>query len=174
MYEEQQEWQCLRTPADEDDSPIDLTSAGDFAQMVAGAIEIKSDDHNVLNANDIFIAIAAGPAEDKDLTWRYFTWAKQNGMAQQVAYGTAKTGSQAVVKYPNGDTATDIFWCDTLVVTDFSWPKSVKATPGGGNNSVGMITLQAFAKRYWFMQIEDADDATGNEAGDVSVWWRHR
>lgn len=174
MLREQEEWQQLRAPANEDASPIDLTTEGDFEQIVSGAIEIKSNDHNVLTANDIFIAIAAGPAHSKTLTWRYFAWAKQNGMCQQVAYGTAETGSQAVVKYPNGETATNIFWCDTMVVTAYSWLKAVKATPGGGNDSVGMISLQTFEWPWWFMQIEDADGATGAEAGDVSVWWKRR
>lgn len=174
MIEEQQEWQQLRAPANEDASPIDLTSEGDFDQKVNEAIEIKSNDHNVLNANDIFIALAAGSAASKTLIWRLFAWAKDNGMAQQVAYGTGETGAQAVVKYPNGEIATDKFWCDTLVVTAYSWLKAIKATIGGGNDSVGMLSLQTFAWTWWFMQIEDADGSTGNEAGDVSVWWRNR
>lgn len=174
MIREQEDWQRMRAPANEDASPIDLTSEGDFAHIVSGAIEIKSDDHNVLNANDIFIAIAAGAAAGKTLTWRLFTWAVFNGMIQQVAYGTAETGSQAVVKYPKGDTATDIFWCDDLVVTAYSWPLAVKATPGGGNDSVGMITLQTFEWPWWFFEISDADGVTGDEAGAVSVWWKHR
>lgn len=174
MIREQEDWQRMRAPANEDDPAIDLTSEGDWDQKVSSAIEIKSNDHNVLNTNDIFIALAAGAAADKTLTWRLFAWSVFNGMIQQAAYGTAKTGAQAVVKYPNKAAAANIFWCDTLVVTGYSWPLAVKATPGGGNDSVAMITLQTFEWAWWFMQIEDADGATGDEAGDVSVWWRHR
>lgn len=174
MIETQQEWRQLRVPADEDDSPIDLTLEGDYAQKVIGSIEIKSNDHNVITDNDIFIALAAGSAQNKTLTWRLFTWAKWNGMAQQVAYGVGTTGSQSVIKYPNGSLAADIYWCDTLVVTSYSWMKAVKATVGGGNNSVAVISLQTFAWPWWFLQIEDADGITGNEAGSVSAWWKRR
>lgn len=174
MTEIQEEWQLLRSPANADASLIDLTSGGDFSQKTGGAIEIRNSGNGLVSIYDIFIAIAAGAAAGKTLTWRLFTWAAWNGMCQQVACGTAETGTQAVVKYPNGQTATDIFWCDTLAVTAFSWLKAVKATVGGGNNSVGMLSLQTFAWPWWFMQIEDADGVTGDEAGSVSVWWRRR
>lgn len=168
------EWQLLRAAADEDASPINLTSEGDFDQKVSGAIEIKSDAGGIVGVNNMFIALAAGAAENKTLTWRLFNWAKFNGMAQQVAYGTGKTGSQAVVKYPNAATATNIFWCDDLSVTEYSWPTPVEATVGGENNSVAMLSLRILGSTWWFMQIEDADGATGAEAGDVSVWWKRR
>ena len=168
------EWQQLRAPADEDASPINLTSEGDFDQMVSGAIEIRGDAGGIVHEENIFIALAAGAAADKRLTWRLFNWAKQNGMAQQVGYGTGKTGSQAVVKYPNTVAATNKFWWDELVVSDYSWLTPVEATVGGGNNSVAMISLRILGGTYWFMQIEDADGASGDEAGDVSVWWRRR
>lgn len=174
MSKVQKEWQQFRAPGNEDASPIDLTAQGDYDQKVSEAIELISDAGGHITIYDIFIAIAAGAAASKTLTWRLFTWAKWNGMCQQVGYGTAETGAQAVVKYPNGETATDIFWCDTLVVTAYSWLKAIKATVGGGNDSVGLLSLQTFEWPFWFMQIEDADGSTGNEAGDVSVWWKHR
>ena len=164
-------WYSFRAVGDEDASPIDLTTAGDFANKSSGAQQIVQGMRTSAYL-DIALAIAAGSAENKILTWRLFTWAIANGMAQQVAYGTATTGTQAVVKYPDGTTATNIFWCDTIVVTSYAWPKAVKATLGQANDSVAMITLDMLNWSWWFMQIEDADGSTGDEAGDVSVWFK--
>jgi len=178
ILEVPRDWSVLREAADEDASPIDLTAEGDYAQKPSSAIQIVhlpsiyyASGYSYYDT-DIALAIAAGSAADKTLTWRLFTWSIANGMAQQVAYGTGTTGSQAVVKYPDGTTASNIFWCDTIVVTGYSWPKAVKATPGSGNDSVAMITLDLLNYSYWLVQIEDADGSTGDEAGDVSVWWK--
>ena len=114
--------------------------------------------------NDFFIVIApylpappvAGPA------------------CPPAAQRAGRTGSQAVVVYPNGEAAPDKFWLDTLAVTSYSWPKAVKATVGGGNDSVAMLSLFTGGWPYWKMQIEDADGSNGDEAGDVSVWWKRK
>lgn len=165
----------LRAAANEDSPVIDLTSEGDFDHKPASAIELKSNDFGLGSlAGDIFIALAAGAAANKTLTWRLFTWAKLNGMIQQVAYGTGRTGSQAVVVYPDKVAAPNKFWLDTLVVTAYSWPLPVKATVGGGNDSLAMLSMQTFGFPFWLMQIEDADGSTGDEAGDVSVWWKRK
>ena len=70
MTEIQEEWQLLRSAANEDASPIDLTSGGDFSQKISGAVEIGNAGNGLVSIYDIFIAIAAGAAAGKTLTWR--------------------------------------------------------------------------------------------------------
>ena len=168
-------WNRLRAPANEDASPIDLTTQGNWANKPSGAIQIAmpmQENEMPYVSTDVAIAIAAGSAADKTLTWRLFALALTNGMIQQVAYGTATTGTQAVNIYPNGDSASNIYWCDTIVVTEYYWPKPVKATPNAGNNSVGMVSLDLLNWSWWHIQIEDADGVTGDQAGNVSVWYK--
>lgn len=165
----------LRAEADEDTSLIDLTSEGDFAQKPSDAFEILTDESGLNSlVNDAFIMFSGGNAALKIFTWRLFAWLRANGPAQLVASGTGILGSQAVIIQPNGSAATNKFWADTLVVTTFSWPKQVKTTPGGGNNSVAQISLELMGRKYWKMQIEDADGSTGDQAGDISVYWNQK
>lgn len=165
----------LRAEANEEASPINLVSEGDFAQKPSDAFEIRTDGSGLNSlANDAFIMFSGGDAALKTFTWRLFSWLAINGPAQLVAFGTGTLGSQAVIIYPNGSAATNKFWAHTLVVTAFSWPKEVRATPNGGNNSVAMLSLDLMGRKHWKMQIEDADGLTGNEAGDISAYWSRK
>lgn len=171
----QKQLTVLRAEANEEASPINLATEGDFAQMPADALEIRTDEAGLNSlVNDAFILFCGGPAALKIFTWRLFAWLAINGPAQLVAYGTGTLGSQAVVIYPNGAAATNKFWADTLVVTTYYWPKEVKATPNGGNNSVATLSLDLMGWKHWKMQIEDADGLTGSEAGDISAYWSQK
>ena len=157
------------------DTLLDLTTAGDFASKPAtGVVDLFADSvawtdntientsltHN-LKANGIEIHMAASAAANKNLKWYLTSWRNENGFARRVAEGTAITGTQAVVKYPhNGATATNMFWCDTIVVTFENWPKEVETTDEDGNDSVAGLWFDACGYRYWMLEIEDGDSSS--------------
>ncbi len=143
------------------DTPVDLTSAGDFAQLPSDVLDLAKNDILVpvdtptlarSEKNGLLFSIAATAAADKDLNWRLLAWRNDNGMAEIVADGTARTGTQAVVIYPHGVATATAFWCDTIVVSNEYWPKEIEATAAGGN-SVSKLFLDSCGYRYWKMEI---------------------
>jgi len=172
-----------RLEADEDASPIDLTSEGDFAQKPSTALDLfersvfETDKQDtpirpVLVPNGIEFFFTGGSAENKTFGWKLYAWRNENGMARHVATGTGTLGTQAVVTYPhNGSTATNKFWADTLTVTWWNWLKEVKSTDTVGHNTAASIWLDNCGYRYWHIIITDADGSTGTEAGDIAGWW---
>ena len=143
------------------DTPVDLTSEGDFAQLPSDVLDLfKSDivtpkDSHIFPesvANGLLFSFAATAAADKDLNWRLLAWRNENGPAEIVANGTARTGTQAVVVYPHGVATATAYWCDTIVVTNEYWPKEIEATAAGGN-SVSKLFLDSCGYRYFKMEI---------------------
>lgn len=167
-----------RNEADEDSSPLDLTSEGDFASMPSedgdflGAVDVNDGLSSLMKVDAITFAFTGGAAANKTFTWKLFAWKTKNGAARQVAEGTGILGTQAVVKYPhNAETATNKFWADTLTVTWWNWYKRVDSTDTTGHNTVAEIWLDAFGWRYWHVEIADADGETDTEAGDIASYY---
>ncbi len=173
-----------RLEANEDASPLDLTTAGDFASKPTGTLDlfersVFTTDKQItpvkaeLVPNGIEFNFSGGSAAGKTFTWKLYAWRNENGPAKYGATGTGELGTQAVVKYPhNGLTATNKFWADKIIVTWHNWPKEIESTDEDGNsNSVGSLWMDDAGYRYWFFEIADADGSTGTEAGDVAVWF---
>lgn len=172
-----------RLEANEDASPIDLTSEGDFAQKPSAALDLfersvfttdKQDTpvRPVLVPNGIEFFFTGGSAANKTFGWKLYAWRNENGMARHVATGTGILGTQAVVKYPhNGATATSKFWADTLTVTWWNWLKEVFSTDTTGHNTAASIWLDNCGWRYWHIVITDADGSTGTKAGNIASYW---
>lgn len=160
----------LRAEGDEDSSTIDLTSEGNFAQKPSGAIELKSVDS--LSSPDMKIGIIAyaGAAADKTFTVDIFSWRASNGIAQQVCSIAYITGTQAVVVYPQGGTATSKFWADTATVTSYH-STGVSESSNDGNDRVVEIIWDEIGGRWIYAQVRNADGTTGAEAGDVAVYY---
>lgn len=175
-----------RNEADEDGTLLDLTTEGDYANIPSvlgdtgtGVIDLMQPDGTEeditgqIVVNGLEFYISAGSAAAKTLGWRLLGW-RVKGPARLVAIGTAITSTQALVTYPhNGETATNKFWTDTFVLTWSNWPQDhIGVTDTDGNsNSVGSIWLDAMGYRYWKVEITNADGSTGDEAGDVAVYW---
>ena len=158
-----------------EDTLLDLTTKGDFAQKPTTALDILQNEIDWTNnasgkphlthdseANGIEIFIAGSTAAGRNVKWYLTAWRNENGPARRVAEGTATTGTQAVVKWPhNGATIANTFWCDTIVVTFENWPKEVEATDAGNSNSVASLFLDACGYRYWMMEFRTTEaDAT--------------
>lgn len=159
----------LRTEANEDASLLDLATSGSFADKPAGAKKIGRDLNT--KANAVSLSFMAGSAQDKTFGWRLYGWRHANGPATLIAYGTGLTGSQAVGAYPDtGQTATNIYWADTIAITSSCWLKTVSAI-NVGNNNVAQLAFDLCGYEYLYCQITAADGVTGDEAGDVSVWY---
>ena len=157
-----------------EDTLLDLTTKGDFAQKPATALdllkstiawspEVERDApiRPVMKANGIAFMFAASTAHSKTFNWHLKTWLNENGPAKYVASGTGITGTQAVVKYPHNETTVaNMFWADTVVVTWFDWYKEVKSTtPSTAVNSISEVWLDDAGWRFWLMEIITAGTA---------------
>ena len=173
-----------RLEGNEDASPLDLTTAGDFASKPTDALDlfersVFTTDKQItpvrpeLVPNGIEFYFSGGSAAAKTFTWLIYAWRNENGPARYVATGTGELGTQALVTYPhNGLAATSKFWADKLVITWHNWPKELEVTDEDGNsNSVGSVWMDCAGYRFWKIEIADADGSTGTEAGDIAVWY---
>lgn len=176
--------EVARLEANEDASLLDLTTAGNFANKPAGALDLKQRSVFTANKQDVSVPailipngiefmFTGGSAAGKTFGWRIIAWRNENGPARLVAVGTGILGTQAVVVYPhNDDPATNKFWADTLVVTSskVNWLKPFKSTDTAGNNTVASVWTDDAGYRYWHIEITDADGSTGDEAGNIAGW----
>jgi len=168
------EYILCRSEADENSSVIDLTTEGDFAQMPSSATRLRTrPDGSGHGGNALEFVFCGGAAADKTFTYKIYAWRRTNGMARMVATGTGTLGTQAVVKYPyDSSTATLKFWADTLTVTH-RWSKTVHSTDASGNNETASLHLDFSGYEYFYIEITSADGSTGDEAGDISVYYSY-
>jgi hypothetical protein len=160
------------------DTPIDLTSASDAAQRPSTGVldiskfDIVSPKESPVIAETIanglcfmFMGSDAADADNKDMAWRLLAWKNENGPAEIVANGTAKTGTQAVVTYPHNGQATGNYvnWCDTIVISNEYWMKEIEATAAGGD-SISKLFLDACGYRYFKMEITTSGTPVTNAA----------
>ena len=168
----------LRDMANQDASPLAITTAGNYAGKPASAVSVNSDDDESL-ANGVQIQIFGGDAADDNFTWLLYGWRKDNGIATLICSGTGILGTMQVVTYPNkvgtgasegkGDTATSKFWADTLVITTNSFVKTWAVTDSGTNRAAILSgDLAGFTDLY--LEIQDAD-GTSTEAEDVGAFY---
>lgn len=171
----------MRVEADEDGSLLDLTSAGDFASKPAAALDLFEKDiitpgpvlgRPELVPNGLGLMFTGGSAANKTFGWRLLAWLNENGPARLVAVGTGILGTQAVVKWPHtGIAASNKFWADTLTVTFENWPKTLRSNDTTGHNTMTDVWFDSAGWRFWYVEITDADGSTGDEAGDIAVWY---
>ena len=176
-----------RLEGNEDASPLDLTTAGDFASKPSDALDlfersVFTADKQIkpirpeLVPNGIEFYFSGGSAAGKTFTWKIYTWRNENGPAKYAGTGTGELGTQALVIYPHDPlaAATSKFWADKISITWHNWPKEMESTDEDGNsNSVGSLWMDCAGYRYWKIEIADADGSTGTQAGDVAVWWSY-
>ena len=121
-------------PSVSDDGTVSLFRRG----KGIGAIQIK------------FLGTAAA---NKTLAWTLWAWKSTSDPAKYVAYGTATTGVTETGE-------TNEFYCDTIVITDQQWYKTVgiaAGTPdaivsGGG---ISELILDSCEHPFWKIVIRD-------------------
>lgn len=165
------ELKVLRAEADEDSTTLDLTTSGDYDNMPSGAVQLKRAGQDVAPVDTIEIFFCGGSAANKTFTYTMYAYRAINGPAKFVATGTGTLGTQAVVEYPHsGSTATSKYWADTLSVTS-RWLTTVKSTDTSGNNECASLVLKSNGYEWFLVLISSADGSTGDEAGDISVYY---
>lgn len=162
----------LRAEANENTSSIDLTSEGDFASKSSAAVRFGTrDDGTGYGDNIIELIFCGGDTADDTFTYRVYVWRRRNGPARMVATGTGTLGTQAVVVYPQGGTATSKFWADTLSVTH-RWNATVTSSDTEGNNEIASLAFDKTGYEWIYCEITNAD-GTGTEAESISVYYSY-
>jgi len=146
-----------------EDTLLDLTTKGDFANKPVTALDLQTRDIITprdlpmgaeLRPNGLRFMFCGSSAANKTFNWHLKTWGNENWPCKYVATGTGILGSQAVIKYPhNGVAVANMFWADTLVVTWNNWPKGISATDTTGHDSVAEIWLDCAGSRFWLPEI---------------------
>jgi hypothetical protein len=166
------EYAVLRAEANENTTLIDLTTGGSDANRPATAISLPTD--SIENIDTMYVSFCGGTAADKTFSWKIYAWRGSRGMCELVAYGTGTLGTQAVVKYPhNSATATSKFWADTLTITKDAWLSTTSAIDNGGDNRVAKLKFAANGFKYFYCEITSADNSSGTEAGNVTVYYAY-
>lgn len=181
-----QKLRIARNEANEDTTLLDLTTLGNYANRPVilgatgiGVIDLLGEEvisATEMKANGIEFFFCGGSAANKTFGYRILAWKPANGFARLAVVGTGILGTQAVIRYPvvpgGGDgPATNKFWANTLVITNENWPKEVEATDSGNFESVASVWLDDCGYRFWKVEITDADNVTGTEAGNIAVYW---
>jgi hypothetical protein len=155
-----------------------LKSAGDFAHKPAGAVNIGGGwSSNSTLANYIQLYPMGGAADNNTFDITVVGWRSENGPAEVVCYGSVTLGGQQVLKYPDsGDTATNQFWADTIVIDSnseaWSYP-AVFVRNGNAADGVASVIFNATGYKYIYVYVTDADNATSTEAGYVRIYWSY-
>lgn len=166
------DFRLLRAEANENASTIDLTSEGNFANKPSSATRLTARDEGIGHGgNAVELIFCGGDAADDTFTYTVYTWRRRNGPVRMVATGTGTLGTQAVVVYPQGGTATSKFWADTLSVTH-RWLTTVASTDTSGNNEIASLVFDMCGYEFIYVEITNAD-GTGTEAESVSVYYSY-
>ncbi len=166
-------YSLLRTEANEDASPIDVSSSeGDFASKPAAAILMPTYQQSS-EANAVEIIIAGASADGDTFSWKLWAWRHGNGPAALICEGTGVIGTQDVVNYPDsGATATSRWYADTLTITTAGFPKAWTVADAGGSGRAAKLFGDLYGYSWVFMEITNAD-GTGVEAESVSVYYAY-
>jgi len=179
-------WMLLRAEADEDANTLDLTSEGDSENIPDTAIDLMDialDPQTLGGAGynsgvvGMEIIFAGSNAANDDFTYRVLAARSHDGSLdgpiRVMATGVGTLGTQAMDTRPDtGEAVSEKYWADTLTTT-YTWGvTTVYSTDTSGNNFVASLIIK-FLKgyRYVWVEITEADGSTGNEAGDVSVYY---
>lgn len=155
---------------------LDLTTKGDFANKPATALDLQARDvispkdlpvNAELKPNGLRFLFCGDGSANATFNWYLKTWGNENWPCKYVATGTGTLGTQAVVKFPHNGATTSMLWADTLTVTWHNWPKGIVATDSTGHNTISEIWLDGCGSRYWLPEITDIS----NENGLIAVYY---
>ena len=168
-----------------EDTLLDLTTKGDFANKPATALDLMKDTlewspevvrdaplQAILKANGIAFSFCGSTGADQNFLWYLKAWGNENSPCKFAAAGTGKLGTQEVVKYPHSNmVVANMFWADTLVVSWYNWIKEVMSTDEDGHNSVAELWLDDAGFRYWLVEIRTTE-AEATAATTLATYYR--
>jgi len=153
----------------EEDTALDLTSEGNFANKPAGAVKLGAARTREGLHNTLILAFCGGNAADLIFDYKVYGWRSTNGPAEVLCNGRGTLGTQAVVLYPHDfSAATSKFWADTLTVIT-RWLKGVTTTDSSGNNEIGKLGLDTCGIEWFYVEITNIDGS--GEATDITIYW---
>lgn len=173
-------WHLIRSLAAEDAADFATalalaTSAGDYANKLSDAFHIRTfgaagGGREGYSAGGAWMFVFCGTdAADDVFSFNLVGWAKRNGMAQVICEGNGILGTQDVVIYPGGTTATNGYWADTIVLDETTkWPSV--AVYNSGDNEVAFILVDMTGIDWVYPIIYDA--AGTAEATAIAVYGR--
>jgi hypothetical protein len=172
-------WHLVRAVAAEDAADFATalalaTSKGDYANKPSGAFRISSRyagsrAEGYSPGSKWMFAICGTDADNETFSFNVVGWAKTNGMAQIICEGNGILGSQDVVIYPGGSTATNGFWADTISLDETTkWPSV--AVYNSGDNEVAIIVIETTGLEWIQFIVYDAGG--GAEAASIGVYGR--
>lgn len=140
---------------DQNDTALDLTTSSDFANKPSSAVQIigKEWEEGQHTANYVTISFMAGFAADKSFNYKIYAWRNRNGSAELVCSGTATTGTNAVAKYPDTQTATNMYWVDTITCTDYWIGSNSINIVDSGNNHIAKLALNLRGYRWLYVEF---------------------
>jgi hypothetical protein len=173
-------WHLVKAVAAEDAADfattIDLAGAeGDFAHKTANAFRIASFQsgygrHEGYSPGSKWMfAFCGTDAADETFSFNLVGWAKANGMAQVICEGNGVLGTQDVVIYPGGGTATNAYWADTIELDETTkWPSV--AVYNSADNEVAIIVVETTGLEW--IDFVTYDVGGGAEAASLGVYGR--
>lgn len=164
-----QPYAILRAEASEDTAVV-IATAGAFASKPSAAVQLKTATGNS-TANTIQITVIGGDAANDTFSWRIYAWRASNGPAELVADGNGILGTQQVVTYPQGGTATSKFWVDSFTIAA-QYRLTTVTTSTTGGNSVASLWIDTIGYEWWYIEITDADGSS-TQAESLTAYYSY-
>lgn len=169
----QSKYVVVRAEASEDASTLagvlDLTTSGNFGNKSATAFEYRAkDDGSDSGINNVEFIMCAGDAANDTFNAVAYAYRAFNGPARRVCTVACTLGTQAVVIFPQGGTATSKFWVDTMVITS-TWDFTVVSSDETGSNGVASVSWDNAGNKFIKWYIYNAD-GSATEADLITIY----
>ena len=172
-------WIQIEAPGTEDGATFAAalalaTSAGDFANMTDDAYQIRPYGYAPQGSYSAgagwLFAFCGTDASNETFSFTMVGWAHGNGMAQVLCEGDGVLGTQDVVTYPGGSTATNAYWADTINLDEVTkWPE-IGTYNASGDNEVALIGADLAGIEYIDFVFYDAGGSS--ETTSIGVYGR--
>lgn len=161
-------WIKLREQVVTDDATVLGVTTRNFANRNAGTGNVV----RIEGVEDIIITFLGKLADQTaPFTWRLYGFRKENGMAEQIAYGTGNLGDVAATVHPiSGVAATDLYYADYLTITaQYNVTLVSIVDIGGASGEVAKIFFINPGFEFMLLELTDCDAGTANECDQLEA-----
>ncbi len=162
-------WIKLREQVVTDDATVLGVTTMNFANRNVGTGNAVKIGEGV---EDIIITFL-GKLTDQTaaFTWRLYGFRKDNGMAEQIAYGTGNLGDVAATVHPiTGAAAIDLFYCDYLTITaQYNVTLVSIVDIAGASGEVAKIFFVNPGFEFMLLELTDCNAGTVNETDQLEA-----
>lgn len=167
-------WQVARAEANEDSSTLDLTAEGDFSVVsVANGWFKVPEIAGKSRVNGLQFIAYGGNAANDTFNYRILTAAIANGPAEPVEIGQGILGTQPVLIDPaTGAEKSNRFWVDTFgTITNYWWIAG-SGKVSNASNFIDGRRIDGLGSGWYKIEVTNADNTTGIEAGNIKWFWK--